>query len=193
MAERKPISKRLRFEIFKRDEFKCQYCGITPPAGILEIDHITPVSKGGNNRSENLITACFDCNRGKSDVLLSSLPSTVNQKADLIAEKLAQLKAYERLIKSKRKHEEKQIDEVEETFRIYFNGYSFTPKFRQSVRTFVRNIPTHIVVDSMSIAGSKISDPDRTIKYFCGICWRLIRKSKEENSHGFEGWDADAK
>ena len=38
------ISKRLRFEVFKRDRFECQYCGQTPPAVILHCDHIIPVS-----------------------------------------------------------------------------------------------------------------------------------------------------
>ncbi len=165
----------MRFEVFKRDEFTCQYCGITPPAGVLEIDHITPVSKGGKNRQDNLITACFDCNRGKSDILLSSLPDSVTQKAELIAEKLEQLKAYERLIKSKRRHEEKQIDEVQEAFKIYFEGYSFSPIFRESVRTFLQSIPKHLVVDAMHKACKKSFEADRTTKYFCGICWRIIR------------------
>jgi 5-methylcytosine-specific restriction endonuclease McrA len=65
--KRKPVSTRTRFEIFKRDNFTCQYCGRKPPEIILEIDHITPISKGGDEDQINLITACFDCNRGKSN------------------------------------------------------------------------------------------------------------------------------
>ena len=51
----------------KRDNFTCQYCGRKPPEVILEIDHIIPVSKKGSIESENLITACRDCNRAKKD------------------------------------------------------------------------------------------------------------------------------
>lgn len=40
---RKPISKKLRFEVFKRDGFRCAYCGKFPPAVILEVDHIEPI------------------------------------------------------------------------------------------------------------------------------------------------------
>lgn len=59
------IGKSLRFQIFARDGFTCQYCGQQPPAVVLEVDHIHPVSRGGEDHEDNLVTACFDCNRGK--------------------------------------------------------------------------------------------------------------------------------
>jgi len=63
---------KLRFKILNRDNFTCQYCGRTPSDGIkLEVDHILPVSKGGKANPDNLITTCFDCNRGKKDFLLN--------------------------------------------------------------------------------------------------------------------------
>ena len=42
---RKVISKRVRFEVFKRDNFKCQYCGSEAPRVVLHVDHINPASK----------------------------------------------------------------------------------------------------------------------------------------------------
>jgi len=61
----------MRFEILKRDEFRCQYCGATPQEGVvLVIDHIYPKSKGGSNKMDNLITACQICNGGKKDAIL---------------------------------------------------------------------------------------------------------------------------
>ena len=71
MAKREPLSKKIRFEVFKRDSFTCQYCGRKAPNVILEADHINPVKRGGKNDLLNLITSCFDCNRGKSDRVLS--------------------------------------------------------------------------------------------------------------------------
>lgn len=68
------ITKKLRFEVFKRDGFKCAYCGKSPPEVILEADHIDHVSNGGPDEINNLITACFDCNRGKSNITLSKIP-----------------------------------------------------------------------------------------------------------------------
>lgn len=71
MNMRKSLSKKIRFEVFKRDSFKCQYCGSKAPDVLLEVDHIKPVSMGGTNDLLNLITSCFDCNRGKSNRELS--------------------------------------------------------------------------------------------------------------------------
>jgi len=61
------ITNKQRFEILRRDAFTCQYCGKTGPTARLEVDHIEPESKGGTDEEGNLITSCFDCNRGKSD------------------------------------------------------------------------------------------------------------------------------
>jgi len=68
---RKAISKGIRFDVFKRDGFACQYCGRTPPDVILEIDHIQPVAKGGDNDIMNLVSACVACNRGKGAKVLT--------------------------------------------------------------------------------------------------------------------------
>lgn len=67
------LSKRLRFEIFKRDGFTCTYCGAKAPDAILQVDHIVPVAAGGLDDVWNLTTACRDCNLGKSATPLSDL------------------------------------------------------------------------------------------------------------------------
>lgn len=62
---------RLRFEVLKRDNFKCCACGASPakdPAIELHIDHVIPWSKGGETEPDNLQTLCAICNIGKSDV-----------------------------------------------------------------------------------------------------------------------------
>ena len=53
----------IRAQIFKRDDYTCQYCGAH---GVkLECDHIVPIARGGGNEDSNLTTACFACNRSK--------------------------------------------------------------------------------------------------------------------------------
>lgn len=58
----------LRFDVFRRDGFKCRYCGRSVDDGaILHADHVIPASKGGPTSIDNLVTACIECNLGKSD------------------------------------------------------------------------------------------------------------------------------
>jgi hypothetical protein len=64
------ISKTKRFEILARDGFRCQYCGASPADARLHVDHSLAVARGGTDDDANLITACADCNHGKSDGVL---------------------------------------------------------------------------------------------------------------------------
>ena len=66
------ISDKLRYQVLKRDNFKCCACGASPakdPSVELHIDHIVPYSKGGDTQIDNLQTLCSKCNLGKSNVL----------------------------------------------------------------------------------------------------------------------------
>jgi len=65
--KRSPLPPALRYKILKRDRNTCQSCGARSPEVELEVDHKIPVSKGGTDNEDNLITRCRDCNRGKSD------------------------------------------------------------------------------------------------------------------------------
>lgn len=60
------VSKRLRYEILRRDNHACRYCGATAPDVKLTVDHVTPVALGGSDDAANLVTACADCNSGKT-------------------------------------------------------------------------------------------------------------------------------
>ena len=67
-------SLRRRFEVFKRDNFTCQYCGRNARKHkvVLVVDHIHPKKKGGEDSNSNFITSCSECNLGKCDNLLKS-------------------------------------------------------------------------------------------------------------------------
>lgn len=56
-----------RFSVLLRDGSTCQYCGRSAPWVRLEVDHVVPRSHGGSDHIDNLVTACFDCNRGKAN------------------------------------------------------------------------------------------------------------------------------
>lgn len=61
------LSQRMRFAVLFRDNFTCQYCGRKPPEVTLQVDHRNPYSLGGEHSMENLVTACNECNLGKSN------------------------------------------------------------------------------------------------------------------------------
>ncbi len=52
-----------RQNVFKRDLYTCQYCGSRPKQ--LTIDHVVPVSRGGRDRWDNVVTSCRPCNHRK--------------------------------------------------------------------------------------------------------------------------------
>lgn len=91
---RKALTKKTRFEVFKRDSFACQYCGQCAPIVVLNVDHIHPIASGGTNDILNLITSCFDCNSGKKDRLLrdDTVLSQQMKQAKVISEKREQIK-----------------------------------------------------------------------------------------------------
>lgn len=69
---KRDASVKLRFDVFKRDNFKCCICGASPAKDVsieLHIDHIIPWSKGGETEIDNLQTLCSRCNIGKSDYI----------------------------------------------------------------------------------------------------------------------------
>lgn len=69
----------LRWKIFDRDAFTCQYCGRRAPDVILHVDHIIPVSDGGTDNEDNLITSCSACNIGKNTTFLTRYKQSHNK------------------------------------------------------------------------------------------------------------------
>ena len=72
-----------RKNIFERDNYTCQYCGVSPPnekraikwieKNQLNLDHVVPRSRGGKTTWSNIVCACFKCNSKKGDRLVSEL------------------------------------------------------------------------------------------------------------------------
>ncbi|MFH1142940.1 MAG: HNH endonuclease [Candidatus Eisenbacteria bacterium] len=60
-----------RRNIYKRDHYRCQYCGAHPPLVDLTVDHIVPRSVGGRSTWENCVLACLRCNRRKANRTLA--------------------------------------------------------------------------------------------------------------------------
>jgi len=181
------ITKRIRFEAFKRDGFICQYCGKHPPEVMLEIDHIEPKSKGGSDDLNNLITSCFDCNRGKSNIELKKIPNSLNENKEILEEREKQYLEYHKLIARIDKRINKEILQVTQLYESYFTNWIIKEQFQKiTLRKFIEILGVDSVLSAMEqsclkFKGSRqfyktgISANQATIKYFCGICWNKIK------------------
>lgn len=153
MATRKSLSKKIRFEVFKRDHFTCQYCGRMSPDIVLEVDHIKPVSKGGTNDIMNLVTSCYECNRGKRDVELSDNSVIKKQQEQLaqLAEKNEQLDMMLKWRAGLKDITERQIEEFSKAFDE-LTGCSLNDTGKKNVRKWLRDYSLVELLDALDIS-----------------------------------------
>lgn len=178
------ISKRKRFQIFKRDNFTCQYCGKSAPQVILEADHILPASKGGGDESSNLVTSCFDCNRGKSAEKLDDKLEPLQEMMLKERVRAEQLRAYNRWLVNKRKKKDASVADVSRFFMILLDEdpdeFSASPDWCDRFRYFLDYLPAEEIKDALEIMLRKMRSRVKytQIKYFSGVCWRKIKGFK---------------
>lgn len=175
-AKRKQVSKSMRFKVFARDRFVCQYCGAHPPAAILHVDHLHPVSKGGKNDIDNLITACEACNLGKGSRLLSDAPKSLEERAAEVAEREEQLRGYSEILRKKAERIEDEAWEVAAALTCNPVIEKYSRANLLSIKRFLDRLPLSDVLEAAEIAVCrKRIGSDAGFKYFCGICWSKIR------------------
>lgn len=165
MGKRKSLSKKIRFEVFKRDSFTCQYCGGKAPDVILEVDHINPVKEGGENDILNLVTSCFDCNRGKRDLKLSDTSVVEKQRKQVeeLGERRQQLEMMlewrDELKSLERDTAKKAIDYWNDIINEY--GLTLPDVGEIGITKLVKKYGIVKVLDAMDISNSKyIKDKD---------------------------------
>lgn len=170
------LSQKVRFEVFKRDAFTCQYCGSHPPSAILECDHIQPVADGGGNEQDNLVTSCFSCNRGKGATRLTSVPQTLADKAEMVKESEAQLRGYSEIMEAKRSRIEEDVWQVAEVLQAGCSDSEMSRQWLASIKRFNDKLGVHACLEAAHIATDKYPlGTTPTFKYFCGVCWNRVR------------------
>lgn len=175
MAKRKSLSKKTRFEVFKRDGFRCMYCGAHPPSVLLVVDHVVPVAGGGVNDMDNLVTACEPCNQGKGARELGAVPEGLAEKAAGVAERELQLKGYHDVMQAKRMRLDGEAWDLMNSWRTEQDS---APKdWMNSMRMFIDKIGFHETQEALDIAqGKGLRTEEKTWRYFCGICWNKVRE-----------------
>lgn len=177
MTKRKALSKKTRFEVFKRDSFTCQYCGAHPPQAVLHVDHVIPVAEGGQNDQDNLITSCDACNLGKGARSLDSIPASLASRAADVAEREEQIRGYSEVMAAQRNRVDSDTWDVADIFIDQFRLDGIRKDWFQSIRLFVEKLGAHECIRAMELSVSrKPFSRDQAFRYFCGVCWNLVRE-----------------
>lgn len=179
-----PLRPSVRFEVFKRDGFTCQYCGRKTPAIVLEVDHIIPIAGGGTDDIENLVTACWDCNRGKGARDLDSRAPVpdLEERAGLIMEREAQIRVYNEAKQTERERKDRDFAEV---WEHWFDAWSkdelprwHTP-WESTLRAYIEQIGKHEVMDAMDIAQNRFrAIKSDAVRYFVGVLKRKVARQE---------------
>lgn len=176
------VTKRLRYEILRRDNHTCHYCGGTAPDVKLTVDHVTPSALGGSDEPTNLVAACVDCNAGKTSSspdapLLETVSSdalrwaaAIKQAAEIQQGTVRELNAY--------------CDEFDAKWLLWRCGEHDVPRpadWRRSVEAWKRaGASVDELLDALDRAMSNSNvKPDGTWKYTCGIVWARLKERQE--------------
>jgi hypothetical protein len=158
----------------------CRYCGSSAPEVKLVVDHVIASTLGGSDDSSNLVTACFDCNSGKS-----ATPVDAATVADVEQKALAWSAAME-LASKLRAHDQSQRQARNERFELewdlaaphHFSSTKLPVGWQSSLDQFIRaGLSDREIIELIpSAMASKLSSKWR---YFCGCCWNTIRSLRE--------------
>ena len=162
--KRKKLSKKIRFEVFKRDNFTCQYCGRKAPDVVLEVDHITPVAKGGKNNIMNLITSCMECNRGKGKNVLSENQTLDKERKqmEMLQERREQMKMMMQWQNELAAFEDEQVDFIESI--LMDEGYVLYERGRADMKDAIDRFGFDVIVKAAKIAKVKYRDVNERVK-----------------------------
>jgi len=180
------VSKRLRYEILRRDSYTCRYCGASAPDVPLRVDHVTPVALGGGDEPTNLATSCEDCNNGKS-----SASPDATLVADVNDDALRWAAAMKQAADDLREQQAPKLA-YRETFRKAWCGWTredgwktvrmeLPEGWKASLDAFYEaGLPQEVWPD---IVEKAMTNPtvkvDNTFRYACGIGWRMIKDLHE--------------
>lgn len=193
------VSKRLRFEILRRDNHACRYCGLAAGDAWLEIDHVVPKTLGGTDDPTNLVAACVDCNAGKGSIAPGS-PLIADVASDAFRWARAMRFAIEEA-RERRAEVEEAIDVVDAAWGRYGwneeDGRRLVSRpadWRESIELIwgagMRDLD--FMVRSVDKAMHKPDFPnDQRWVYWCGCCWGHLKDIQKRAAELLASEDVD--
>lgn len=172
------VSKRLRYEILRRDGHTCRYCGARAPDVKLAVDAVIPDALGGSHKDPaNLVTACEPCNSGKT----SSHPD-----APLVADVADDALRWARAITAAAARMQAELSQQQETYRQvdeWWGNWRYAdnqpvprpPGWRASVDGFLAaGLPLDMLQWCIDTAMASKAALDSKWRYMCGIAWKKV-------------------
>lgn len=180
------VSKRLRHEIFRRDNHTCQSCGAKAPDVKLEPDHVIPVTLGGSDDPSNLQTLCEDCNAGKS-----ATPPDASTVAKVAEDALRWSRAMDyaaTLLLNDQESRQSKREHFLANWRRWHWGNADDPVYAPLPATWEKSVdqilaaglPAELLKDCIdtAFAYEKVK-PENKFKYACGVAWRKVDKLRD--------------
>lgn len=180
------VSKRLRFEVLRRDNHTCRYCGRSAPEVRLTVDHVVPETLGGSDKPENLAAACSDCNSGKSATPPDA--AQVEQVQDDALRWSTAVRAVAQDMVADVERRNRVRDQFEQAWNQWSVGGAVVPlpgNWRDTVDTFAAvGLPMPVLLECVDIAiGRHRVDRDSKFRYMCGIAWKRVSELQAAALH----------
>ena len=175
------VSKRLRYEIMRRDNHACRYCGGMAPDVKLTVDHVLPSALGGTDDPSNLVTACKDCNAGKTSVhpdtpVVQQVSDDALRWADAVRQAFDAASA-DLCVR----------DEYRNAIANMWTG-SAPSDWAKSLELFrCRGMPIAMLRDAAEKAqGNRKIAASEQWRYFMGCAWRMLDEITNSAKHIFD-------
>lgn len=178
------VTKRTRFEVLRRDNHTCRYCGAAAPDVKLTVDHVVPRTLGGSDDPSNLVTACVDCNTGKASI------APDQQVVDDVAVTAFLMREAVMEIAKIRRAEQLGLNHIIETFNQAWTRWTYGPDkkhvprprdWHAQIENFSQlTLSTEEMLWFVQVAmtAPTVRSED-TWRYFCGCCWNAIKERQE--------------
>lgn len=175
-------SKRLRYEILRRDNHACRYCGAAAPDAKLTVDHVVPIALGGTDEPSNLVAACIDCNAGKSSSHPDA-PIIADVSADDLRWGSAIARAASTMVAA---YDSRQ--QLRDLFGARWDSWTYNGQhlpapndWQHSIDSILSaGLPIEVVLECVDIAMSKKHvAPESKFRYMCGVAWKKVSELRE--------------
>jgi HNH endonuclease len=172
-------SKRLRYEVLRRDGNRCRYCGVTADEAKIVVDAVVPEALGGSHKDPaNLVAACEPCNSGKT----SSSPD-----APLVADVAQDALRWSHAIRLAAERIQTDVagrEEAYEQFDAWWSEWHCggrpaprPPDWRRSLDNWLAaGLPLDVLHYCITKAMGHSVAPIHTWRYMCGVAWRKVRE-----------------